>query len=214
MNTPQIAQPGTPTSPSVGRADHAAHAHRRRWLTVGVAAVAALAGGALAWRGRGGSGMTGSGGTPAAAAGADTPMDPARLWQMQFEGPAGEPLAMAAFRGKPLLINFWATWCPPCVEELPLLNSFYQENKAKSWQVLGMAIDQPSAVRKFMQKTPLNFPVAMGGLEGTEISRSLGNLTGSLPFTVVFDAKGAVVHRKMGSLNAGELQALLKTPAA
>jgi peroxiredoxin len=89
------------------------------------------------------------------------------------------------------------------------LNRFYQENRAKSWQVVGVAIDQPSAVVKFLGKLPLSFPVAMGGLEGTEVSRVLGNKTGSLPFTVVLDAAGRVVHRKMGTLVAEELETLL-----
>ena len=122
------------------------------------------------------------------------------FWGLSFDSPAGVPLAMSSFRGKPLLVNFWATWCPPCVEELPLLDFFYQENKAKNWQVLGLAVDQPSAVRAWLQTRPLNFPVGMAGLGGTDLSKSMGNLAGSLPFTVVFGASGAVVHRKIGKV--------------
>ena len=107
---------------------------------------------------------------------------------------------MSSFIGKPLLVNFWATWCPPCVEELPLLDFFYQENKAKNWQVLGLAVDQPSAVRTWLQTRPLNFPIGMAGLGGTQLSKSMGNLAGSLPFTVVFGTSGAVLHRKIGKV--------------
>lgn len=183
---------------------------RRRWLTLGVAAAATVAGAGLAWR------SLDPGALAKAASGksASSPGEQA-FWGMRFDAPTGDALTMKAFLGKPLLLNFWATWCPPCVDELPLLDRFFGENSIKSWQVLGLAIDQPTAVRKFLQKTPLSFPVAMGGLEGTEISRTLGNSAGSLPFSVVFDAKGHIVHRKMGTLGAAELQTLLKayTPA-
>jgi len=88
---------------------------------------------------------------------------------------------------------------------LPLLDDFYRINKAKGWQVVGLAIDQPSAVRGFLRKTPLTFAVGLAGLGGSELSRSLGNLSGSLPFSVVLGAGGEVLHRKMGSLTAAEL---------
>lgn len=183
---------------------------RRRWITLGVAAAAAVAGAGMAWRsmeqealakaanGNGTDNGSGSAGEQA-------------FWGMRFDAPTSDVLTMKAFLGKPLLLNFWATWCPPCVDELPLLDRFFSENHIKGWQVLGLAIDQPTAVRKFLQKTPLSFPVAMGGLEGTEISRTLGNSAGSLPFSVVFNAQGQIVHRKMGILGAAELQSLLKT---
>jgi thiol-disulfide isomerase/thioredoxin len=127
------------------------------------------------------------------------------LWQRTFDTLGGASLAMASFKGKPLLINFWATWCPPCVEELPLLNGFYKQNASKGWQVLGLAIDQPSAVRNFLQKNPLNFPIALAGLEGTDLVKSLGNLAGGLPFTVLFGANGQLLHRKMGQVTAADL---------
>lgn len=118
---------------------------------------------------------------------------------------------MAAFKGKPLLVNFWATWCPPCVEELPLLNGFFHENQSKNWQVLGIAVDKLDAVQRFLLKTQLQFPVAMAGMEGTALSRTLGNLGGGLPFTVVFDPRAKVVHRKMGILKPDELQTLVRS---
>ena len=127
------------------------------------------------------------------------------FWGMRFDGVDGKPVPMSGFRGKLLLVNFWATWCPPCVEELPLLDFFYQENKDKNIQIVGLAVDQPSAVRAWLQKRPLNFPVGMAGLGGTELSKSLGNVTGSLPFTVVFGASGQMLHRKIGKVLPEEL---------
>lgn len=129
----------------------------------------------------------------------------ASFWLGEFEGPQGEKVRMADFRGRPLLVNFWATWCPPCVEELPMLNAFHQAQAARGWQVLGLAVDQPSAVRGFLQKLPLNFPVGMAGFGGTELSRTLGNAAGALPFSVVFGASGELLHRKLGKLSEADL---------
>ncbi|MGP1629909.1 MAG: TlpA family protein disulfide reductase, partial [Giesbergeria sp.] len=129
----------------------------------------------------------------------------AAFFAQSFETPDGAPLMLDAFRGKPLLLNFWATWCPPCIAELPLLNTFYRDHQARGWQVLGLAVDQPSAVRTFLARSPVDFPVGMAGLGGTELARSLGNLAGGLPFSVVFAANGKVLHRKMGQVKPQDL---------
>ena len=93
------------------------------------------------------------------------------------------------------------------MEELPLLDSFYQANRNKNWQVLGLAVDQPSAVRKWLQAKPLAFPVGMAGLAGTELSKALGNLTGGLPYSVVFGASGELLQRRIGKISAEDLAA-------
>jgi len=129
------------------------------------------------------------------------------LWAQQWKTPTGQTLAMSGLKGKPLLINFWATWCPPCVEELPLINNFYLQNKSADWQVLGLAVDSPSAVIKFLDKMPLAFPVAIASMGGVELGRALGNVTGGLPFSVVISSQGEVLQRKMGQLHAADLQA-------
>jgi peroxiredoxin len=91
------------------------------------------------------------------------------------------------------------------VEELPLINRFFQENRSRGWQVVGLAIDKKSAVVPFLQKSPLDFPVALAGLSGAELGRGLGNLTGALPFTVVIGSDGAILHRKMGRVSPEDL---------
>ena len=167
---------------------------RRHMLYSGAALAAGLAGAGVAWwRTR----------PQPLATGAGAPADP--LWGLTLETPDGAPLALASFVGQPLLINFWATWCPPCVQELPLLDSFAQAQRARGWRVLGLAVDQPSAVRAWLQKSPLGFPVAMAGLGGTELSKRLGNASGSLPFSVAFDASGQVLQRKIGQLSPDDL---------
>ena len=168
---------------------------RRNLLYVGAAATAALVGVGAAWLKHEPQKLT---------TGQTTAVQDA-LWAMSFDTPDGQPQPMSSFRGKPLLLNFWATWCPPCVEELPLLDTFYQEKKATGWQVLGLAVDQPSAVRKWLQTKPLSFAVGMAGLGGTELSKSLGNLSGGLPFTAVFGASGALLHRKTGKVSQDDL---------
>jgi thiol-disulfide isomerase/thioredoxin len=127
------------------------------------------------------------------------------FWGQQFETPTGQALGMAQFKGKPLLLNFWATWCPPCVEELPMINAFWREHNPNGHQVVALAIDQPSAVRRFLERQPLAFPVGLAGLEGTNLAKSLGNAVGGLPFTVFFKADGSIWRQKMGQLSPEDL---------
>jgi len=112
---------------------------------------------------------------------------------------------MQGLRGRPLLINFWATWCPPCVEELPLLDAFFMENMANGWQVLGLAVDKVDPVRQFLVRQPLAFPVAMAGMEGVSLSKLLGNVSGSLPFSILIGADGVIRQRKLGKLSPADL---------
>lgn len=179
-------------NPTPETSQASASAARRRWLLLGVGAVAGLGGAGLAaWRLRPGAVKEGAHET---------------LWDASFEDLGGQPLRMASMRGRPLLLNFWATWCPPCIAELPLLNTFYRENTGKNWQVLGIAVDQLASVKTFLERTPLDFPVAMAGQGGIELVRSLGNLQGGLPFTVVFAADGRILQRKMGQATAEDLR--------
>ena len=168
-------------------------AARRRLLYAGVAGTAALGGAGLAWW---------KFQPHAVEPGAEQ-----ALWGMQFDKPEGGVVSLGAMAGKPLLLNFWATWCPPCVEELPLLSSFYNENKANGWQLIGLAVDKPEPVARFLAKSPVSFPVALAGLEGVELTRALGNAAGGLPFSVLFDTTGQLRDRKLGQLHARDLAA-------
>lgn len=132
---------------------------------------------------------------------------PAGFWESRFERPEGGELALANFRGKPLVLNFWATWCPPCVTELPLLDAFHTENAAAGWSVVGLAVDSPTPVREFLRKRPLALPVGLAGLDGIEFGRSLGNQQGGLPFTIVLDRSGVVRSRHLGALKEPDLAA-------
>lgn len=116
-------------------------------------------------------------------------------------------MAAAAFRGRPLLLNFWATWCPPCVEEPPLLDRFYRERQAEGWQVLALAIDQAQC-RAAISCSGSLCPSRWGWRpSGPIFGRQLGNDNGALPFTVVFDRAGRIAHRKLGQVKPQDLQA-------
>lgn len=136
----------------------------------------------------------------------DAQVPGADFWRQQWPNPDGTSLSMQSFQAAPLLLNFWATWCPPCVDELPLINAFYQQNAAKGWKVLAIAIDTPQAVQAFLRKLPLGFPIAVAGASGADFARSWGNVSGALPFTVVLDARGQVVQRKLGRITAQDLE--------
>jgi thiol-disulfide isomerase/thioredoxin len=127
------------------------------------------------------------------------------LWAKTFAKPGGGELRLAAFLGKPVLLNFWATWCGPCITELPLLDRFHQAQQARGWRVIGLAVDNDAPVRAFLAQRPVSFPVGLAGFEGVSLSRALGNTGGGLPFTVVFDAMGAARHQKLGAIAPEDL---------
>jgi thiol-disulfide isomerase/thioredoxin len=164
----------------------------RRRLLAGAGVLAALGG--AAWYQRRAASITASDGTR---------LD---LFSLRFARPEGGELVLAELRGKPLLINFWATWCPPCVKELPELDRFAR-NHAQQLQVIGLAIDSLAPVQEFLKKLPLGFAVGLAGSSGTELVRALGNRAAALPFTVLLDASGNVVQRKLGETHYDELVA-------
>ena len=165
----------------------------RRGVVLGaVGAAAVVAGvGAAVWRARSG--------LEAPARGPD-------LWTLSFATLDGPPLAMSTLRGRHLLVNFWATWCPPCVTEMPLLDAFARNHADAGWSVLALAIDAAEPVRRFIAERSLRLPVALAGDDGIDLSRRLGNSAGGLPFSVTFDRQGVPVQRKLGAIDTGLLQ--------
>lgn len=134
---------------------------------------------------------------------ADVPS--ARLFASTLPDPQGRPQALAGYRGRPLVVNFWARWCAPCREEIPELNAA-QARHAGRVQVLGIGLeDDAKAVRDFLRQHPMRYPVLLAGDEAIPLMLSLGNRKGALPYTVFIAADGRIVHEKLGRLTAGDL---------
>lgn len=162
--------------------------NRRGWV-VGVAATAAAAGvGWSIWRQRA----------------TDSSVDEA-FWRSSFETPDGSRLVLAELRDQPLVLNFWAPWCPPCVREMPALDRFAREFAPRGWRVIGLAVDKAQPVRDFLARSPVSYAIGLTGFEGIELSRQLGNLSGGLPFTVLFGRHGALLQRHMGETTYDQL---------
>jgi thiol-disulfide isomerase/thioredoxin len=168
----------------------------RRALLAGVGVLAAAAG--ALWFGR----QTEMASALPAAEGAE----PVDLWSLRFARPEGGELVLAELRGQPLLINFWATWCAPCIRELPEFDRFARSH-AQQLRVVGLAIDSLGPVQAFLKQHPMGFDIGLAGFAGTDLARSLGNSAGALPFTVLLDAKGSVLQRKLGETQRAELEA-------
>ncbi|MBL8326597.1 MAG: TlpA family protein disulfide reductase [Rubrivivax sp.] len=161
---------------------------RATLLLAAAGAAAAAAGLAVGWR------RQRAGTDPEAAIQAPA----AAVHELRFLKPDGQELTLARFRGKPLLLNFWATWCPPCLREMPALDRFAREFGPRGWQVVGLAADQEKPVREFLSRNPVSYSIALVGFEAIALSRSLGNETGALPFTVAFDGAGKPMRRHLG----------------
>jgi thiol-disulfide isomerase/thioredoxin len=126
----------------------------------------------------------------------------ANSWQT----PDGKPANSENWRNKVLVVNFWASWCPPCVEEMPALDKIAQEYAAKNVLIVGIGIDSPSNIREFLQKTPISYPIVIGGLEGSNLAKQMGNTQGALPYTVIINPQGKSIYTKLGKISEDELK--------
>lgn len=130
----------------------------------------------------------------------------ASLFAQTLPDLADKPQPLAQWRGKPLLINFWATWCAPCVQEMPELSAFQTELGDVSLRIVGIGIDSPANIREFAKKVPVTYPLYVGGMGGSELSRQMGNKAGGLPFSVLIAADGSIRKTYLGRLKMDEVR--------
>lgn len=113
----------------------------------------------------------------------------------------GKAHPLSQFQGKIVIVNFWATWCAPCREEMPELSRFYDAYKHKNTVVLGIAIDDADAVSTFQNETPVSYPTFASESDGMLFAESLGNHKGLLPFTLIIDQNGNISKTFVGKVN-------------
>ena len=122
----------------------------------------------------------------------------------------GERQAMAQWKGNVLVVNFWATWCPPCLKEIPEFIRMQAALRDRRVQFVGIAIDDPHKVADFAAKMGINYPVLMAETEGISLARAAGNRLGGLPFTVVIDRQGKTARIELGTLDEAKLLPVLQ----
>lgn len=113
----------------------------------------------------------------------------------------GSTDALKIYQGKTLIVNFWATWCPPCREEMPDLSALYEQQQDQKVVVLGLAVDALQPVKDFQSDSPVSYPLYIAEDEGMVLSSQLGNKKGVLPYTAIINTKGHVTHTFYGKVN-------------
>lgn len=131
------------------------------------------------------------------------------MFALTFPDPDGQPLPLARWKGRLLVVNFWATWCPPCVEEMPDLQQVRDEYAARDVEIIGIGIDSPSKIKQFREEHGISLPLLVAGAGGSELGRALGNSAGALPYTVLLSREGRVLRQKLGQIKPAELRAWL-----
>jgi thiol-disulfide isomerase/thioredoxin len=133
----------------------------------------------------------------------------AQLWSTPVTDPNGKPQSLNLFKGHPVVVNFWASWCGPCVEEMPALSQLQRQYAHKGIEFVGLGVDSDKNVQAFLKKVQIDYPVFVIGFGGADLARAFGNNAGGLPFTVVIDAKGNVRSTKLGQIQPAELKQTL-----
>ena len=121
----------------------------------------------------------------------------------------GQPHSIREWSGRPLMVNFWATWCGPCREEIPFLNQIRREQRVKNLEIVGIAVDVAEDVAKYVAKTPIDYPILIGEDGGVEAAYAFGVHELALPFTVFLDRRGEVLALRLGQLHEDQAQVIL-----
>jgi len=165
-----------------------------RWLLTAVAAIVALAAGIYVARDVWFRDAAGDGNA---------------LLNVALPDAEGREQRLDQWRGKVLVVNFWATWCAPCRDEMGEFVRFQKQDGDKGVQFVGIAVDQADKVQQFSKEIGLNYPALIGGLGAMQLSQALGNDLMALPFTVIVSRDGKIVHRQLGPLKAPKLEEIV-----
>jgi thiol-disulfide isomerase/thioredoxin len=122
----------------------------------------------------------------------------------------GKKQSLNSWRGKVIVLNFWATWCPPCREEIPLFVELQKKHPADDLQIIGVAIDNKTAVMLYRQSAGINYPILMGNDDTMDLAAQYGNRMASLPYSVIIDRSGSIAVRKLGAFSKLELNSLIE----
>jgi thiol-disulfide isomerase/thioredoxin len=133
-----------------------------------------------------------------------------QIFALEFSNSAGEKISLKPFQGNTVVLNFWAPWCAPCVEEMPELSALQTHFAKSAVKFIGLGLDSAANIQIFEKKLPVNYPLLIADTRGLELARILGNTAGGLPFTVVLNRQGEIVWRKMGRVQSDELKAVLE----
>jgi len=130
----------------------------------------------------------------------------AALFAATFQDADGQPQPLMQWRGRLLVVNFWATWCPPCIEEMPDLQEVRNAYQDRGVEVIGIGIDSASKIAAFRDRRRITLPLLVAGAGGSELNRALGNGSGALPYTVLIDQDGRIVERHLGQVRPEQLR--------
>lgn len=127
----------------------------------------------------------------------------------QFKDLSGQAVSLEQWRGRVMVVNFWASWCPPCLEEIPGLVRIHGELAPKGLQIVGIAVDSADNARKSAAQLGVSYPVLVAGMEIIDLTRRLGNRPGALPYTLVLDRNGKIVATHLGVISEAELTRII-----
>jgi thiol-disulfide isomerase/thioredoxin len=122
-----------------------------------------------------------------------------------FPDPSGKAHHSAEWQGKIRIINFWATWCPPCIKEIPEFINMQKQYGEKGVQFVGIAIEDREPVAEYLKSIAINYPILIGGDDAVALSQQMGNSINAVPFTVVVNREGQIIHRQPGAFSGEQI---------